>query len=137
MAWLRNTRQHSAFCMSTSLLDQCHLRSAVTGQPNQPPILCETINKYQPKCGDALAMWRKVMMAHSTCRYRHVGCWLNCVIPHNTCHAHVSALEMSIAHNIECYRNVLPSTCCSTYKDHLQRPKLCCRHSSCLEHSTG
>jgi len=91
----------AAFYMSTSPLDQCHLRSAVTGQPTQPPILCETINKYQPKCGDALPMWTKVMMAHSTCRYRYVGRWLNCVIPHNTCHAYLSALEMSIAHDIE------------------------------------
>jgi len=58
----------AAFHMSTSPLDRCHLRSAVTGQPTQPLILRETINKYQPKCGDALPMWSKVRTAHSTSR---------------------------------------------------------------------
>jgi len=68
-------------------VDQCNLRSTTDRQPAQLPVLCDTINKYQPTCSDALPIASKGRM---TCMNKCVGGRQNCVWSVvSTCHVYL------------------------------------------------
>jgi len=82
------------------------MHQATLANSASSPTLCGTGNEYRPKnCGNALRLGSKYSMAHSingqTCGWQVKLC-----DPSST-RANLSALEMSIAHIIKRYTNVL------------------------------
>jgi len=71
-------------------------------RPTQPPTLGGTRNKYEPKFSDALRLGSKGRMAQFICNG-----WQVKLCDHSLTRASLSALEMSIAHIIKHYGNVL------------------------------